>query len=129
MNKIELESAVLSFLKAWEQKNIDAVVNLLSNSFEYYETPIDKPLTSPDQIRNLWSPVPKLKAHISLSFTTLNAEDDFGLFRIQGAYTYGNDSTKKATKIDRIFLIAIDTEGKITKFMQWRESKEILMYE
>jgi len=124
MNKQMLESTLASFLKAWEQKSIDAVVNLLANSFEYYESPLDKPLTNSDQIRELWSPVPKFEADIKLSFKTLSIEDDFGFFRIEGTYDHTYKRAKKTTHIDRIFLLAVDRNGKIIRFMQWRESKD-----
>jgi hypothetical protein len=124
MNQKLLESTLSLFLKAWEQKNIEAVVNLLAGSFKYYESPLDKPLTTPSQIRELWGPVPKFEADISLIYKTLSVEDSFGLFRVMGTYGHTYDEKKKVTKIDRIFLLAVDKSGKITKFMQWRESKD-----
>jgi len=124
MNKKLLESTLESFLKAWEQKNIDSVVSLLADSFKYYESPLDKPLNNLDQIRKLWSPVPTFEADITLSFKTLSIEREFGLFRIEGVYKHTYDQAKKTTHIDRVFLLAVDKNGKITKFMQWRESKD-----
>ena len=124
MNKKLLESALTNFLLAWKHKSIDEVVNLLSDSFNYYESPLDEPLTTPKQIRELWASVPKFKADITLAFDTLVINDDFGLFRIKGNYAHTYEKDNKVTKIDRIFLLSIDDKGKITKFMQWRESKD-----
>jgi ketosteroid isomerase-like protein len=124
MNKITIESTLNAFLKGWEEKDIEAVVNLLSDSFAYYESPLDLPLTTKDQVRTLWAPVPKFEATVTLSFETLSIEDSFGLFRITGTYEHTYDKTKKITRIDRIFLLSVDTDGKLTKFMQWRESKD-----
>ena len=124
MTKKLLESTLAAFLKAWEHKSIDEVVSLLSKSFKYYETPLDEPLTTVDQIRELWSPVPKFEANITLSFQTLSMNSDFGLFRIKGTYEHTYEKNNKTTKIDRIFLLTVDDKGKMTKFMQWRESKD-----
>ncbi len=120
MNKHIVQSTLTSFLRAWENKNIEAVLHLLADSFEYFESPLEKPLTTTDQVRTLWSPVPKLNADVSLSFETLAITDEFGLFRIRGTYQHHDDGT--VTNIDRIFLLAVEVNGKITKFMQWRES-------
>lgn len=125
MNKELLEDTLAAFLKAWEHKNIDEVVGLLAKSFEYYETPLDKPLTTQEQVRELWSPVPTFEANISLSFETLSINSDFGLFRIKGMYAHTYKKSNKTTKIDRIFLLSVDRKGKITMFMQWRESMDL----
>jgi len=122
MDKQQLETTLANFLKAWEDKDIDAVVNLLPDEFEYYESPLDEPLTSKEEVIKLWQPVPKTEANIALDFETVSIGKDYGLFRITG--TYSETDVEKKYLIDRIFLLAIDDEGKMKKFMQWRESKE-----
>lgn len=121
MDKRTVESALQNFLNAWERKDVDAVVNLLADSFEYFESPLDEPLRTKEEVRELWKPVPRFKAKVSLSFVTLSLNKEFSLFRIQGNYKHMD---KKTTYIDRIFLISVDNRGKITKFIQWRELKD-----
>ena len=122
MDKSKLETTLTNFLKAWENKSIDAVVSLLADKFEYFETPLEKPLTTEKEIRDLWAPVPKVEADISLDYQTMAITQKFGLFRITG--TYSETDVKKKFLIDRIFLLCINDQGKMTKFMQWRESRE-----
>ena len=124
MNKNLLEKTLDSFLKAWEQKSIESVVDLLADNFEYYESPLDEPLTTKDEIRELWAPVPKFEAEVKLSFENMGIQEEYGLFRIKGTYEHDYDGGNKVTKIDRIFLLSVDGAGKMTKFMQWRESKD-----
>lgn len=125
MKNAKLESTLNALLKAWEQKNIAAVVDLLSENFKYYESPLDKPLTTKEEVRNLWAPVPTFEADVKLSFETMCVTNEFGLFRILGTYEHNYDGSGKVTKIDRIFLLSVDDKGKMTKFMQWRESKDM----
>lgn len=124
MNKKLLETTLAKLLKAWEEKNVEAVVGLMSDDFEYFESPLDVPLTKLQQIRELWKPVETFEAEVKLSFSTLGVEKAYGIFRIKGTYEHTYDQTKKTTQIDRIFLLAVDEAGKITKFMQWREAKD-----
>jgi len=42
MDKQHLETSLADFLKARENKNIEAVVGLLADKFEYFETPFLK---------------------------------------------------------------------------------------
>ena len=122
MDKQQLEATLKNFLKAWEDKSIESVVDLLSDKFEYFETPLEKPLTEKEEIIELWKPVPEVEADIVLSFETMSIGEKYGLFRITG--TYSETDVKKKYMIDRIFLLAVDENGLIKKFMQWRESKE-----
>jgi ketosteroid isomerase-like protein len=108
-----------TFLSAWEDKDIDAVIDVLADDFEYYETPFADPITNETAIRDLWQPVPELQTDISLHSTTLSVEEHEGLFRIQDSYIH--DGTAK--EIDRIFHIRVNDVGNMTYFMQWRESK------
>ena len=124
MKRGNLESTLSQFLKAWEQKSIESVVDLFSDNFKYYESPLDKPLTTKDEIRELWAPVPKFEAEVKLSFETMSITKNYGLFRILGTYEHNYEGGNKITKIDRIFLLSVDNVDKITKFMQWRESKD-----
>ena len=65
---------------------------------------------------------------MGIKVTTLCVNTNFGLFRIRGTYqpTHEQDEQEnKKTKIDRIFLLSVDKNGKIIKFMQWRESKNL----
>jgi ketosteroid isomerase-like protein len=125
MNKNLLESTLSNFLKAWEDKNVEAVVGLMSDDFEYFESPLDAPLTKLQQVRELWKPVKTFEAEVKLSFSTLSVENAYGIFRVKGTYEHTYYKTKKTTQIDRIFLLAVDEKGKITKFIQWREAKDI----
>lgn len=125
MNKKLLEDTLAKFLKAWEDKDVDAVLNLMSGHFEYFETPLEQPLTKIEEVRVLWNPVKTFEAEVQLAFNILSIQEEYGLFRIQGSYKHTYEKAEKVTKIDRIFLISIDNNGKITKFIQWRESKNI----
>lgn len=125
MPKKTIQTTLQEFLNAWEQKDIEEVIDLLADSFEYFESPLEKPLTTKEEVRELWKPVPKFEAKISLSFATLSLEKEFGIFRIEGSYKHTYDKSKKTTKIDRIFLLAVNKKGNITKFIQWREYKDI----
>lgn len=121
MNKLR-NKTLDKFLRAWESKDISAVLELLPERFEYYESPLDKPLNNKQDIAELWAPVPETEAEVKLDYKFLADTDEYGLFRITGEYMEGRRS-KVLKKIDRIFLIDVDDEGKMCKFMQWREEK------
>ena len=123
MNKLPLEKTLVKFLKAWKDKDIDAVVNLLSDKFKYYETPLEKPLTTKKAIIKLWQPVPETEGEIKLNYQTICLKKEYGLFRITGSFIL-TDVNKKYI-IDRIFLISVDKQGLLTKFIQWRETKKL----
>lgn len=122
MKKESLEVWVTNFLKAWAEKNIEAVLGLLADQFEYYETPFDEPLREKTQVAELWKTVPENQTDIFLSYETLAVTDNYGLFRVSGSFVKKN--INKRVKMDAVYLVAVDERGLCTKFRQWYEGKE-----
>lgn len=112
-----------SFMDSW--KNLDGAktCDLMADKLEYFENPIDKPLTSKEQVMPLWAIVPENQKEISYSGEILfeNNESCIYHFKMKRMMT----KTNKVQDIDGIFEIKLNNENLLTYFKQWRFTKEV----
>lgn len=122
MNKQSFESWLNKLAKAWTDRNPQAAAKLLADKFKYYETPLEKPLTTKKQIIDLWQAVPKLQKNIKSNFKILFVNKSFGIANFK--VSLDRKDSKKKYMGDRIFLVSLNKKGLCVLFKQWREFKE-----
>ena len=114
---------IKKFMDSW--KNLEGVqtCELLANTLEgYYETPLDKPLTTKDAVKPLWEIVPKNQKDISYTYDILFEDNEHCLFHFTMTRTM--TATNKVQHIDGICEIKLDDNNLLTLFKQWRFTKE-----
>lgn len=122
MNKQTLNNWLVKLSQVWQDKDPEAVAALLSEKIKYYESPLEKPITTKEKIVELWRAVPKLQENVQCSFKILYVDNNFGIanFKVE----LDKKDSGKHYQGDRIFLVQLDKNGLCTLFKQWREFKE-----
>ena len=108
--------------QAWIDKNPQAIPLLFAQNFKYYETPFSNPLTTKNQLIDLWKEVPISQKDISFNFEIISETDNRYITHWQASFVR-TPSGKKAF-LDGIFLINLNIEGLCTLFKQWWVTKE-----
>lgn len=108
--------------KAWEGRNPQAAVNLFTEKVKYYETPFEKPHTSPKAILKLWSEVPSLQKNIDFKYQIISFSKNIGIANWTAKFTRIQSGRK--AHLDGIFLVKLNKKGLSTYFKQWWLSKE-----
>lgn len=112
---------VKEFMESWKELNWKRTLELLSEDVEYYENPIDKPCDNFDDVIDLWKVVEDNQKDIDYNFKIVAFNNEFCIINWQMTRTMVNTNIKQ--RIDGIFQISLNSEGKCTYFKQWRFSK------
>jgi len=122
MTMQQLDKWLKNMGKAWEEKNPKAIPPLFADTFEYYETPFEKPFTSKKQLIKLWQDVPISQKDIQFKYDIVSLTQDLGIAHWTAEFTRIKEGKK--AHLDGIFLIKLNTSGLCTLFRQWWVSKE-----
>ena len=57
-----------SFMNAWKNRDVDAVMKTIANDCKYYETVFGEPCLDYNEIRKLWEVVPTNQKNIEFSY-------------------------------------------------------------
>jgi len=104
----------------WEAKNPDAIVDLCADTFLWYETPFDEPLTKKEHLLAEWQGILK-QEDIKVTYEVMCTNENMGFAHWHATFTR-LPSNEKA-ELDGIFLVMLDVEGKCTEFRQWYNSR------
>lgn len=105
-----------SLQTAWQQKDFDLLYSVIAENVEWYETPFDDPLLSPDEIIGQWQKDLFDQHEINADIRLLDCVDERGYYHFGASWT--NNAGERYT-LDGVFEILIDEEGSITRFRQW----------
>jgi len=110
------------FMDSWKNLEGEKTCDLLADKLEYFETPLDKPLTSKEKVKPLWAIVPENQKEIAYSGEILFEDENKCIYHFSMNRTMVK--TGVVQKIDGIFEIKLDNNNKLTYFKQWRATKE-----
>lgn len=110
------------FMESWKNLEGGEICKLFADEIEYYENPIDKPLTQKEDIKPLWAIVPQNQKDISYRFDIL-AEDEERCM-VHFIMTRTMTQTNIVQNIDGVFEIKLNENNLLTYFKQWRFTKE-----
>lgn len=113
---------LVSFMDSWKHLEGEKTCDLMAENLEYFENPIDKPLTNKEDVKPLWKIVPENQKDISYSGNILFENEDSCIYHFKMKRTMV--STNKVQDIDGIFEIKLDENNLLTYFKQWRFTKE-----
>lgn len=108
--------------QCWMEKQPQSIPPLFADEFKYYETPFNNPITTKNQLIDLWQEVPNSQKDITFKFEIISEADFRYIAHWQASFTR-TPSGKKAF-LDGIFLINLNNEGLCTLFKQWWVNKE-----
>lgn len=105
--------------RIWIEKDLKAIPTLLSESFQYYESPFDLPLTTLEEVQNEWEAI-KHQNIKSLEIKLLGSEGNNGM----AVYHFINEQTDGTLAESRgVYWVELDKSGKATLFRQWWMNK------
>ena len=122
MLKEKYEKWTKEFMESWKALDWKRTLETLDKNVEYYENPIDKPCQNFEEGTNLWNIVADNQKDISYEFEIISYNENTCIVNWQMTRTMTKSEIKQ--KIDGIFQVSIDDEGKCTFFKQWRFTRE-----
>lgn len=111
------------FMDSWKNLEGEKTCDLMAENLEYFENPIDAPLTTKESVKPLWAIVPNNQKDISYSGKILFENEEKCLYHFSMKRTLTN--TNITQHIDGVFEIKLDENNKLTYFKQWRFTKEL----
>ena len=122
MLKEKYEKWTKELMESWKELDWKRTLETLDKNVEYYENPIDKPCQNFEEVTNLWNIVADNQKDISYEFEIFSYNENTCIVNWQMTRTMTKSEIKQ--KIDGIFQVSIDDEGKCTFFKQWRFTRE-----
>lgn len=106
---------------AWVNRDPKATVQLFSNNVKYYESVLEEPFESKEEVYELWKVVPSNQDNVSFEYKIISVPEGIVNWKVKRTLLPSN----KCQIIDGIFQIKLDSNGLCCFFKQWRTSKEI----
>lgn len=110
------------FMDSWKNLYGEKTCELMADNLEYFENPIDKPLTSKEEVKPLWAIVPENQKDITYSGNILFQNNESCIYHFKMTRTM--IKTGKIQNIDGVFEIKLNEDNLLTYFKQWRFTKE-----
>ena len=107
------------FMKGWEARNPAKVMSLFDKrNLTYFESSLQSPVTSWDQVNELWQVVPTNQKEVKLWSEILACNDQYGIihWKLERLLIPAN----KKQNVDGIFVVTLNKDGLCTYFNQWR---------
>ncbi len=121
MTHEDFNSWLEAYGHAWETLNAEAAANLFRNDAEYFEMPFVEPLRGREEIFRYWTHVSRSQKKVRFNFKILSCTGDFGIAHWQATFT--RFPAKTQVKLDGIFVIRLDAEGRCTSLREWWHRK------
>lgn len=103
--------------RAWENRNPEAAAALFAEDGTYQVTPFLEPMRGRKAIFEYWSEVARTEENIQFRYEILVANAERNIARWSASFVPVPQGLK--TKLDGIFLIALDEEGLCKSLQEW----------
>lgn len=112
---------VFDFMESWKNLEGAKTCELFADTLEYFENPIDPPVTTKQGTLPLWEVVPQNQKDISYTYDILSKDKNQCVVHFTMTRTMVKTNTVQ--NIDGVFIIKLDKHNKLTYFKQWRFTK------
>jgi SnoaL-like domain len=102
---------------AWQTRNPQAAVALYTDDGTYQVTPFLEPLRGSRAILDYWTEITRTAENISFAYEILTVTEQFGIAHWQASFV--RTPPGLPTKLDGIFVIRLNVEGKCTSLREW----------
>jgi hypothetical protein len=114
---VAFKSWLDAYGQAWENRNPEAAVALFHESGTYQVTPFLEPMRGRKAIFEYWSEVARTEEGIRFRYEILAAKDELNIARWSASFV--RVPPRLQTKLDGIFLISLDDEGRCKSLQEW----------
>lgn len=105
--------------RVWIEKDLAALPGLLSESFQYFESPFDPPLVTRESVQQEWEVV-KHQNIETLEINVLDGQEDTGV----ATYRFIERKSDGTFVESRgVYWVELDEQGKAVLFRQWWMNK------
>lgn len=117
MIQSQLQTWLEAYGRAWETRDPHAAAALYSQDGTYQVTPFVEPLRGRPAILQYWQEVVRTEENIRFGFEILHGMADPGIAHWWASFVRVPPGL--ATKLDGIFLIALDDAGRCISLREW----------
>jgi SnoaL-like domain len=103
--------------QAWINHNPEASTALFTEDGSYQVTPFVKPMCGRKSIYEYWSEVARTQENIVFEYEILFASAEFNIAKWSASFVIVPQGLP--TKLDGMFLISLDAEGRCTSLREW----------
>jgi len=103
--------------RAWVARDAKAAAELYAEDGTYQVTPFVEPMQGRAAIFEYWAKVAQTEENIQFGYEVLAATPEHGIARWWASFVIVPQGLN--TKLDGIFVIALDDEGKCTRLREW----------
>ncbi len=102
---------------AWEARDAKAAAELYAEDGTYQVTPFVEPMHGRTAILEYWRNVAQTEENVQFGYEVLSVTPEQGIARWWAWFVRVPPGLK--TKLDGIFVIALDDQGKCTRLREW----------
>jgi uncharacterized protein (TIGR02246 family) len=117
MERRSFEAWLEEYGRAWRERNAQAAADLYTEDGTYQVTPYVDPLRGRPAIFEYWSGVAETQRDIQFDYEVLAVTPEFGIARWRASFVIVPQGLQ--TKLDGIFLISLDGDGRCRSLREW----------
>jgi SnoaL-like protein len=103
--------------QAWERRDATAAAELYAEGGTYQVTPFLQPMQGRAAIFEYWTQVAQTEENIQFGYEILAVTPEHGIARWSASFVRLPPGLQ--TRLDGIFVIALDSQGKCTQLREW----------
>jgi len=117
MDRTSFTTWLKAYGRAWMSRNPQASADLFAEDGTYQVTPFLEPMRGRPAILAYWTDVARTEENIKFGFEVLAVASEFGLARWWASFVRVPPGLN--TKLDGIFLIRLDSDGRCQSLREW----------
>jgi SnoaL-like domain len=117
MDRPSFESWLEAYGRAWRDRNPQAAANLFIEDGTYQVTPFVEAMCGRPAILEYWSQVARTQQDIQFGYEVLAVTAEVGIARWWASFVIVLPGLQ--TKLDGIFLISLDADGRCLSLREW----------
>ena len=117
MERTSFESWLEKYSRAWKDRNPQAAAELFADDGTYQVTPFVKPMRGRPAIFEYWSEVARTQENIQFGYEVLAVTPEAGIAWWWASFVRVPPGLQ--TKLDGIFLITLDSDGRCQSLREW----------
>jgi uncharacterized protein (TIGR02246 family) len=116
-DRAAFESWLEAYGKAWEKRDPEGAAGLFAEDGTYQVTPFSEPMRGRQAIFEYWRGVARTEENVQFGYEILVAKPELNIARWWASFVIVPQGLK--TKLDGIFVIALDEEGRCKSLREW----------
>jgi hypothetical protein len=123
-DRVAFTSWLDAYSKAWESRDAQAAAALYSENGTYRVTPFVEPMRGRKAIFEYWSNVARTEENVKFGYEILVASRELNIAKWSASFVIVPQGLK--TKLDGIFVISLDEQGRCTSLREWWHKQQDL---